>query len=96
MKNAILFPLNILLAFGFCVIISLYSLSTFYESPDSYALIVMSIMLGIYAFFSILMIRKKRLKIDACAGLDRAYKPFLITAVLGFAIEFSLYGVPFS
>lgn len=94
MKNAILFPLNILIAFGLCVLISLSSLSDFYASPDSYALMVMSIMLGIYALFSILMIRKKRLNIDASAGLERAYKPFLIAAVLGFAVEFSIYGVP--
>lgn len=95
MKNAILFPLNILIAFGFCVLISLSSLSDFYASPDSYALMVMSIMLGIYALFSIVMIRKKRLKIDASAGLERAYRPFLIAAVIGFAVEFSIYGVPF-
>lgn len=95
MKNAILFPLNILIAFGFCVLISLSSLSNFYESPSSYALMVMAIMLGIYAFFSILMLRNKRLYIDSSAGLEGAYKPFLITSVLGFVIEFSIYGIPF-
>lgn len=94
MFNALLFPANILIALGFCSLISLDSLSNLYSSPDDYAILALSVMLSIYGAFCVFMFRRAKPFVDASGEMAKKFSPFLKIAACGFIVEFALYGIP--
>ncbi|MFW1691353.1 hypothetical protein ACG9H2_15560 [Acinetobacter ursingii] len=92
MKKFLLYPLNVVLALVFALAFSLFDLSSFYDMPSFWDILVIALMCLIYIFqYSFF---KRNVFFDIKNNNSKIYKKYLVFGLLGFFVEFLFYGVP--
>ncbi|MCC4570534.1 hypothetical protein [Enterobacter hormaechei] len=91
MLRLLTYPANIGVALFIGIIFSLMPFSYFYETPDSFYILLLTSVCIFYIFISIFF--KRDVYVDT--GNDgSSWKIFMIISAVGFAIEFSVGGMP--
>lgn len=93
MYRLISYPFNIAVALLLGLLLSLLNLSYFYKEPTSDDITQIALVILVYLIAG-LFINRRRPALLWSKSLSLLYKPYLFIGVIGFCIEFYLYGAP--
>lgn len=94
MRNFFIYPLNVVVVLLIALLFALLNLSFFYKEMDLYDILIIIFFIILYGVqYSFL----KRVTFRGYVDFNNAgfYKKYLLIGVVGFVVEFFIYGVPF-
>ncbi|MGU3415445.1 O-antigen polymerase [Enterobacteriaceae bacterium C34A] len=94
MFRILIYPLNTALMLTLSLLFSLLNLSWFYQQPDEKGILYLLVVICIYFFFSFAHFGIKKPKLNNLGLNSRTYYHLLLISLVGFFIEFIIYGIP--
>lgn len=93
MYKFFIYPLNIGCVLLLGLVFSLFHFSDFFDQPNFYEILLIVVIAGFYFFQYIFFKRSINLNINESLS-SSVYKKYLWFSLIGFFVEFGLYGVP--